>query len=42
MHSIVIRVNNTVLYLKVARRLDLKCSHYKQEMIVLCHDGGVR
>ena len=30
-----------VIYPKVAKRLDLKCSHYKKEMINTGHDRGV-
>lgn len=33
MSNIVIIVNNTLIYLKVAKR-DLKCSHHKKEMII--------
>ena len=31
------------IYLKVAERLDLKCSHHKGEMIIMtsAHDAGV-
>ena len=41
MHSIAIVVNNTVIYLKVAKRLDLKCSHHRREMIIMWCDRGV-
>lgn len=38
-HSIVIIANNTVIYLRVAERLDLNCSHHRKEMIIMGHDG---
>ena len=51
-HSIVIIVNNTVLYiyyiyiiymyLKVAKRLDLKCYHKKEITIVWDDRGAVK
>ena len=39
MHSIVIIANNTVLFLEVAKRLDLNCSSEQLTLIVWC-DGG--
>lgn len=43
MHSMVIMVNKyCVIYLKVAKRVDLKCSENKKEMVIMCYDGGVR
>ena len=30
MHGMVIIVDNTVIYLKVAKSVDLKCSHHKK------------
>ena len=35
MHSIVIIINSAVLFLKVAKRLDFKCSHNKREMVIM-------
>lgn len=34
MHSI---VNSTIIDFKTAKKVDLKCSHHKKEMIKLCH-----
>ena len=34
MYSIMIIVNNTVAF-KVAKRIDLKCSHHQKEMIIM-------
>ena len=28
------------MYLKVAKRVDLKCSHQKKEMVIMAQDGG--
>lgn len=33
--SVVIIGNNTVINFKVAKRLDLNCSHYRKEMILM-------
>lgn len=30
-----------IIYFKVAKRVDIKCSHYKKEMITMWH-GGVK
>ena len=35
MCSIIIIANNTVLYLKFANRVDLKCSHHKKEIVII-------
>lgn len=33
-------VNNIILHtLKLARRVNLKCSHYKKEMVVIYDEG---
>lgn len=42
LHSIVIIVNNIVLYLETWKllRVDLKCSHSKKEIVIMWHDGG--
>lgn len=34
MHRVVMIVNNAALFLKVAKGLDLKCSHNKREMVI--------
>lgn len=41
-YSIVTLVNDTIVYLKVAKRVDLECSHHKQEMVIMWLDeaGG--
>lgn len=41
MYSMVIILNNTVLYLKVAKKIDCKCSYHKKEMVIMRPDGGV-
>ena len=28
------------MYFKVAKRLDLNCSHHKNEMVIMYHDGA--
>lgn len=28
-------------YLKVAKRIDSKCSHHKKEFVIIWHEGGV-
>lgn len=40
MHNTIITDNNTT-YLKVAKGLDLKCCHYKKEMVIMGHNRGV-
>ena len=33
-------VNNTILYIKLAKRIDLKCSYLKKEMVIMECDGS--
>lgn len=43
MYSLVTRVNNTVIYLKVAMRLNLKCSnHMKKNCSYVMRDVNTR
>lgn len=35
MYNMVITANNTVLYLKVAKGVHLKCSHHKSVMVII-------
>ena len=30
-----------IIYLKVAKRVELECSHHKKEMVIMWHDAGV-
>ena len=39
MYSIVTIVNNTVLYLKAAKRVDPKISHHRKKIVTICGDG---
>ena len=41
MYSIVIIVNNTVIYLKVAKRVAHNYSHKKKEVTIIRQDRGV-
>lgn len=41
MHSLLIIVNNTVLYLKASTGIDLECSHHEEEMVIMWPHGGV-
>ena len=43
MYSMVTTVNNTdcIIYLKVAKRVDLKCSHHLKEMVIMWGNGDV-
>ena len=38
MYSIVIIANNIVIYLNVAKRVDLKCSHHTIKMVAMGQD----
>lgn len=40
MHNVVIIVNNCIINLKVAKKLDLNCSYPKKEMIIMLVDKG--
>ena len=40
MYSMVIIADSTVImYLKFAKRIDLKCSYHKEEMVIMWGDG---
>ena len=41
MQSIVTIVNNAIMYVKIAKRLDLKNPHYRKEVIIMLCDRGV-
>ena len=38
MYSMVIRVNNTVLHLNVAKKVDIKSSHHKKRNFLNMYD----
>lgn len=35
MHSVVIIVSKTIIYLKVAKRVDFKWSHHRKDMVIM-------
>ena len=38
----VIIVNSTILFLQVAKRVDLKCSHHTHtKKVIMWYDGGI-
>ena len=39
---VIIVDNNCIVSLKGIKEAILKCSHHKQEMIILSHEGGVK
>ena len=40
MYSVVIIVDNCIIYLKVAKRANPKCSKHKKEVLTARRDGG--
>lgn len=35
MYSVVIIVSKTIIYLKVTKRVDFKCSHHRKDMVIM-------
>ena len=36
---IIVTIVNNIVYLKVAKRVDFKSSHYKKKKVYMCGDG---